>query len=126
MYSENNHRSAVRRADGEFLRRMMGGELSGNGFPVMSINDNSSHRSTPTRDISPRTLCNGTSKNDNSCPTELSAPSLAMVYSPKQCWRKLLDPKEGLKAGTIFAELVLPLEVVPNQGSKEVNSRCCL
>ena len=39
MYAENNRRSAARRADDEFLRRMAGGDLIGNGFPVISLSE---------------------------------------------------------------------------------------
>ena len=41
-------------------------------------------------------------------------PSLAMVYAPKQCWRKVFKPEDALMHGSQFAELVLPLEVVGN------------
>ncbi|MBQ9760993.1 MAG: spore coat associated protein CotJA [Clostridia bacterium] len=38
-------------------------------------------------------------------------PSLAMVYSPIQGWQNLLSPAEGLAEGSIFTELIKPLEV---------------
>ncbi|MBE6589108.1 MAG: spore coat associated protein CotJA [Ruminococcaceae bacterium] len=82
--------------------------------------------SRPIRDLPPRVSCAGDQNTATACPTQLSAPSLAMVYSPRQCWRKLLEPHEGLKAGTIFTELILPLEAVSKNGSKEVNTRRCL
>ena len=127
MYSENNRRFAARRADDEFLRRMTGGDLIGNGFPVMNMNDTPTHSFLPARDVPPGRSCNGsTHKPELDCPTELHAPSLAMVYSPRQCWRKLLSPEDGLKAGSIFTELVFPLEVSLKKQSKEVNHRCCL
>jgi len=142
MYSENNRRSSTQRADNDFLRRMLGGELTGDGFPVMNLNDSvkskntverSESRSTPTPpqlQNTTRIRCDGTPRQmtpdgngDHTCPTSLHAPALAMVYSPRQCWRNLFDPATGLSHGTIFAELALPLEVVPNNGSKEVKSR---
>ncbi len=126
MYSENNRRSATRRADDEFLRRMTGGDLIGNGFPVMNMNDIPKQSVTPKRDLPPRLSCNGTNPTPYDCPKTLNAPSLAMVYSPRQCWRKILSPTEGLKSGTIFTELVLPLEVSLKNRSKEVNPRRCL
>jgi hypothetical protein len=46
-----------------------------------------------------------------------------MVYCPRQCWRKLFDPEDGLKHGTIFAELVLPFEGAPNKCGKESCAR---
>ena len=138
MYIENNRRAAESRADADFLRRMLGGELNGNRC------DRSGNRScdrlynrTPAEPIqgSPRgECCEWTPASprvqarqempsvrpdgncgcqrpcDTSCPTEIPAPSLAMVYSPRQCWQNLLDPAVGLKHGTIFSELILPFE----------------
>ncbi|MBQ9784867.1 MAG: spore coat associated protein CotJA [Clostridia bacterium] len=70
-----------------------------------------------TRPTAPATTC-------RDCPTTLSAPALAMVYAPRQCWRNLFDPALGLSHGTIFKELVLPLEVIPSpHHSKEVKTR---
>lgn len=40
----------------------------------------------------------------------LEGNALAMVYSPKQYWRKLYSPADALSRGTLFAELDLPLE----------------
>ncbi len=40
------------------------------------------------------------------------APSLAMVYSPVQRWRKLYSPDEALAHGTMFEELYKPLEIM--------------
>lgn len=136
MYSENNRRSASRRADDDFLRRMLGGELTGDGFPVMNADVDDSHSNTnttqphnavPQLQNNNRIRCDGSMRQDaesnGTCPTTLHAPSLAMVYSPKQCWKNLFDPATGLSHGTIFQELALPLEVVPYNGSKEVKNR---
>ena len=41
----------------------------------------------------------------------LEGYSLAMVYSPKQYWRKLYSPGDALARGTLFTELDMPLEV---------------
>lgn len=38
----------------------------------------------------------------------LFGKSLAMVYSPHQCFRELYDPKKGLCSGTVFSELHKP------------------
>ena len=148
MYFENNRRAPQNRADADFLRRMLGGELNGNGCDRCEdrSNNRSSDRScdrscnrshvenrraigeccewgaqarqedVPMR---PDGGCGCQKPCNTSCPTEIPAPALAMVYSPRQCWRKLLDPAEGLKQGTIFAELVLPFEAVPQKGTKE-------
>ena len=139
MYFENNRRAAENRADADFLRRMLGGELSGS---ACNRSDRSCNRNTydPRRamgsccewapqgrqpqarqeaPVKPENDCGCQKPCNTSCPTELHAPALAMVYSPRQCWRKLLDPAEGLKHGTIFAELVLPFEAVAQKGGKE-------
>ena len=136
MYFENNRRAAQSRSDADFLRRMLGGELNGGGCNRYDRSyerpDAESRRGsgaccewTPQArqeaPVSPENGC-GCQKPkpcNTSCPSEIHAPSLAMVYSPRQCWRKLLDPAEGLKQGTIFAELVLPIEAVPQKGGKE-------
>ena len=130
MYSENNRRSAARRADEAFLRRMLGGELTGDGFPVVNSNPAEAQpaptRTAPQLGGSNRVLCDGNAaapSGKNDCPTVLPAPSIAMVYSPMQCWRNLFDPTVGLAHGTIFKELVLPLGSFPENAHKEVNPR---
>ena len=158
MYFENNRRAAQSRADADFLRRMLGGELNGNGCGCDRSADRSYERSgehscnrerscnrasvenrrggmmgeccewTPQQarqeaPVRPEGGCGCQKPCNTSCPTEIAAPALAMVYSPRQCWRKLLDPEEGLKHGTIFAELVLPFEAVPQKGGKEGYAR---
>lgn len=57
--------------------------------------------------------CDGSIENPygGECPTHVHAPSLAMVYAPRQCWKNLLDPASALDNGSLFAELILPLEV---------------
>lgn len=146
MYFENNRRAAENRADADFLRRMLGGELNGNGCGCERSDDRSCNRdrsyNRPSVDarrdgmrgaccewtpqqvrqeatVRPEGGCGCQKPCNTSCPTEIPAPALAMVYSPRQCWRKLLEPEDGLKHGTIFSELVLPFEAVPNRGGKE-------
>ena len=50
-------------------------------------------------------------KNENGLSEMLLAPKrqLAMVYSPMQCWRMLIEPDKALDMGTIFEELYKPL-----------------
>ena len=139
MYSENNRRCATGRADGEFLRRMTGGEPScplPASMPRCALGSDSK-RGTPMRDARVRVNCNGSpvtitrEQGDSRCERGTScapcspdsfAPSLAMVYSPRQCWKNVLSPEEGLCKGTIFSELVLPLEA-GNKHAKEVTIR---
>ena len=135
MYSESNRRSASRRTDDDFLRRMLGGQLTGDALPVISPISPQARPAVPTRDEPVRTTCDGRARNDqngtgchpqngdNACPVCIPAPSIAMVYAPRQCWRNLLDPASGLSQGSIFAELILPLEAVPKKGEKEVKAR---
>ena len=66
----------------------------------------------------------GAQRNAGSCnPGGMTSPArgtegcseglqLAMVYSPYQSWRKLLNPDEALKHGTLFEELYKPLQEV--------------
>lgn len=101
MYSETNRRP-VRRGNDELLRRMVGGELT-----AVSLG----RADTAPGQSNEQSLCN---QNDweaaNNCPKSVGAPSLAMVYSPLQCWRSLLEPEEALQNGSLFAELVMPFE----------------
>ena len=115
MYSDNNRRASVRRANDEFLRRMIGGELTGADLPVMNVE----RPALPDYSQNGRTLCDGTVVGDHEntrgcgegeCPTCIHAPALAMVYSPKQCWQNMLDPQSALENGSMFAELILPFE----------------
>ena len=147
MYSETNRRASVRRANDEFLRRMLGGELTSTDLPVMNaerptlpvypevgrpacdgtvsdsklkeLENNAEHHRPHANQSHGRPICDdavssGKPQGDcgtGDCPTCIDAPSLAMVYAPKQCWRNLLEPQSALQAGSLFAELILPLEV---------------
>lgn len=135
MYFENNRRAAESRADADFLRRMLGGELSNsradassadlrgsaNGsFCEWSSRSQSQREATSSRPVSEY---DSQKPRNTACPTEIPAPALAMVYSPLQCWRKLFEPEEGLKHGTIFSELALPFEAASNKRGKEGHAR---
>ena len=50
-------------------------------------------------------------KNENGLSDTLCTPKqqLAMVYSPMQCWKMLIEPEKALDMGTIFEELYKPL-----------------
>ena len=132
MYMENNRRAAESRADADFLRRMLGGELNGVSNARVRTPSNAgrccewrpqARQEAPMR---PEGGCSGQRPScDTSCPTEVPAPSLAMVYCPRQCWRSLFSPDDGLKHGTIFAELVLPFEG-RQLGGKEGCARRCM
>lgn len=154
MYSENNRRASGMRANDEFLRRMLGGDLTGGELPVMNMehldrsesfgrgNDGSradgmniSDRVRLSDEGSSgggRPSCDGTVSNGKpscddrgECPSYLHAPSLAMVYAPRQCWRNLLDLQSALENGTLFAELVLPFEAGNKRMGTEGNGRKC-
>ena len=92
------------------LNSLLGGELTGGALPVM----NTEPPRLPEQEGN-GPLCDGSVGNGGaggaSCPKEPWAPSLAMVYAPRQCWRNLLDPQSALSEGSLFAELILPLEV---------------
>lgn len=157
MYSENNRRTSGMRANDEFLRRMLGGDLTGGELPVMNMEpadhaddfgrkaDEMQRRDNGRLRLSNegngsigggRPSCDGSVDNSVSgckpscgtqeeCSTYLHAPSLAMVYSPRQCWRNLLDPQSALDQGTLFAELVLPFEGGSKRMGTEGNCRKC-
>ena len=105
MYPNNNRRPS-RRVNDEFLRRMVGGELTGGELPVINM----ARMENIGQSIEGNSSCNQNDDIPHECPTMLGAPSLAMVYSPLQCWRSLLEPEEALQNGSLFAELVMPFE----------------
>ena len=120
MYSEPQKRPAANRANDEPLRRMLGGELSNCAAPMLSL-------SKQEQDLPP---CNEGDAVDiapsceiGECPTLVHTPSLAMVYSPIQCWKNVLQPEAALAHGTLFADLILPLEVVEKNCAREVRTR---
>ena len=52
------------------------------------------------------------SREDPECGgVSLSDKPLGYAYVPIQRWRMLYKPEDGLKAGTLFEELYLPMEV---------------
>lgn len=106
MYSEHNSRPS-RRVNDEFLRRMVGGELISKELPVMNM----ARLDTAPGQMPERPSCNQNDENGGrECPVNINAPSLGMVYSPRQCWRNLLDHEAALSNGSLFAELVMPFE----------------
>ena len=64
-------------------------ERNENGYPVAD-------RSQPTEQCGEDTLCD---------------KPLGYAYVPVQRWRMLYKPEDALKAGTLFEELYLPMEV---------------
>ena len=157
MYSENNRRASGMRANDEFLRRMLGGDLTGGELPTMTTErsgqlpmgrnaDEGYRESARERDRARLSneengsmgggypSCDGSVENgvsggkpmcgDGECPTCISAPSLAMVYAPRQCWRNLLDLQSALDQGTLFAELVLPFEGGSRKTGREGCGKC--
>ncbi len=111
MYADNHRRSASQRVNDEFLRRMTGGELTSNAEQSVQASLGAclgKSESAKYRDSAER---------ESDCPTTVPAPSLAMVYSPRQCWRNVLSPEEGLRQGSIFSDLVLPFEPYGNGGN---------
>lgn len=91
----NHNRNAQARSDSRFLRRMNGGFQTG----------------VPS--FAPTDLPDIPTDAGMTPAVTIPAPSLAMVYSPKQGWKGIYAPAEGLASGSIFEELILPLEAAP-------------
>ena len=91
----------MRRADDEFLRRMMGGKSvpTSDGFHRGQMPASMPH----TEQVAMPADCN--------TPINPAMPSLAMVYAPKQAWRCSYTPTQALSRGTLFYELDKPFEV---------------
>ncbi len=121
MYSEQNRRTTDRRADQEFLRRMLGGTLQGDRAPGRGT---CAVSSSPVFAPSPASRRASTGSCGSSKP-QVCSDTLAMVTSPVQCWRELYSPAEALAHGTLFRELELPLEVAGGTSScrMEVKTR---
>ena len=135
MYFDDQKHASVNRANDEFLRRMIGGELKGEELlrlhsEVLDVPMEQGGRRVDCRGnvygaeaaLGERIQERGTGCDCGDCPTEISAPALAMVYAPKQCWRGLLDPQTGLSHGSMFTELILPFEGCPKSGRMEVKA----
>ncbi len=135
MYSENQRYSAVRRSNDEFLRKMLGGELSASCGQARCGTRRTTNRCAnayagQTGDTCTRGACkshemqarqDGPACNEgdslhhnhdcgNSAPWAQTFPSLAMVYSPMQSFENRYEPSKALQRGTLFADLDLPLE----------------
>ena len=129
MYMENNRHVSQGRANDEFLRRMLGGELVGGERAVMNQPEEAPQlhehmmggRCNEQEDLplegtarQPRgeavPPCNQGDEEACACPKYMRMPALAMVYAPHQCWQNLLEPEAALEQGSQFAELVLPQE----------------
>ena len=133
MYSDENKRAPECRANDEFLRRMLGGELVGGerlGQPSdgLDLPEERYERGVDCRGNPTGAGNAGEEKgmfarrescDCADCPTEIPAPALAMVYAPKQCWRNVLEPQTGLAHGSMFAELILPFEGCRKQNRME-------
>ena len=127
MYFENEKHRSRQRSNDEFFRRMNADELhlgaTGSDIPTFCRTD------IPRRDVSPRTSCNGTPNTPDTAPSDWYAsckmPSLAMVYAPVQAWQELLTPLDGLHQGSIFRELIKPLEVSPFGSDHHTEGGCC-
>lgn len=123
MYSDNEKQAPRRRSNDEFLRRMRREEFlsrmnAGSDIPTISRTD------VPSLDVRPRASCDGTPLQNATAQRDASfgcsMPSLAMVYSPYQNWEGLLSPEKGLSEGSLFQDLIKPLEV----GGRRSQTNC--
>ena len=138
MQSNHVQYSAARRANDDFLRQLVGGELcrtEKNHTQGGEKNHTHSHHNHtcnhPYNRPEPRgAICNlQTRREEQSNPScnqgdgcgvptsHIHAPALAMVYSPAQGWEGLLDPVQALSHGCQFTALILPLEVDEHDGN---------
>ena len=98
MYFSQNRKAAERRAGDEYLRRM-----AGTGRPLdeaLQAVSTPPEATTPPTENAPLGPCQG----------QIVAPSLAMVYCPRQTFGNLYEPDVALSRGTLFSELNLPFE----------------
>lgn len=116
---EKNQPSAMRRSGDEFLRRMNSGDLPGRSLPTMNIPSPAplpplgNSGSVPGNNSGGNNTGSDCSNGNGSCGCNQGTgcadmPALAMVYSPVQEWKNLLDPQEALMKGSLFCDLVKP------------------
>lgn len=117
-FNTNDGRIPPERTDGELLRRVIEQD------PSVMPDARSGQRGLRRGDVADPTVRGASCRcaaspmrgvGTNGGTTEqtswgLYGYPLAMVYSPVQSFDALLEPAEGLAAGTIFRELALPLE----------------
>ncbi len=127
MYSERKPCHAQSRMNDEFLRRMLGGEMMGK-CPAPSPCTSPTPSPVPKNGVD----CRGNRRRSDEgtvggcgygCPTEIPAPALAMVYSPRQCWQNAYSPEVALAKGTLFADLWKPWEAGCRSCELEVRPR---
>ena len=104
MYFSPNRKASLQRANDEYLRRSAtaGGTPRDDSVPTVS---------RPPEPVPPPAP-SPAPDNDQSapCPASVCAPSLAMVYCPKQAFDDLYDVETALARGTLFGSLDLPFE----------------
>jgi len=150
MYSDNQRHSSARRANDEFLRRMLGGEMSSCGGADhkpqrVEASREDAEMGFRKRPCSCMRAQNERGERGSSCPivAERTAPacndgdnagayiqargsahstSLAMVYSPVQRFEHIYEPEKALSRGTLFEALDLPFV---GCGRKEACARRC-
>ncbi len=145
MYSENQRHCSARRANDEFLRRMLGGEMSYGSTNQATRRDDSPTQEKNGCGCKRKSLCarsegdvgsfcpltgrrepapcnEGDTATEGKRPACVPAPSLAMVYSPMQSFQGIYEPAVALRQGTLFAELDLPFE---GCGRKEACAHKC-
>lgn len=102
MYFSPNRKPSQRRANDEFLRRSVSAEPHAHDESVPTL-------SRPPEGAMPAPI-SPLSDQGAPCKEPLCAPSLAMVYCPKQAFGDLYDLETALRRGTLFAPLDLPFE----------------
>lgn len=109
MYHPNQY-STPRRADAEFLRRMTAPEGCGcsGARAVPAQRDSCGCEQAHSL---PHVNAPGISSACSEGTGNPLMPALAMVYSPEQEWRSLVEPcATALAEGTLFRELIKPFE----------------
>ena len=123
MYFENEKLRSRQRSNDEFFRRMNGEDfrlgMMGSDIPTFSRTD------IPKRDEIPKTTCKGTPNSNAGAIGACQMPSLAMVYAPVQAWQGVLSPEDGLRQGSIFADLIKPFEMPPFSAKGHTEGGCC-
>lgn len=116
---QSQRQNSGRRSNDEFLRRMLGGELSDGNTSLKGTTAGSRNHccNGGNEKFSPSLTGNQNSGNSANNRCDLNAVSLAMVYAPTQAFQNIYDPIKALRQGTQFADLDLPFEGCGRKGA---------
>ncbi len=110
MYTDDDIMTPRERIGDDMLRRMLAGELTGNGIKRNMEEDTRRGGQMNGQEelSSERGRCRRGDEMSASGSFGLEGYPLCMVYAPLQSFGNLYEPEDALKRGTLFREMDLP------------------